>query len=591
MDDKDLEKNNDWEFDGKAPTIENEIQLDDEYEVDIPENETEEAVQNDEPPKKDESKPAAKLKFLPIILAALVALGLIIWGAVSIFTPNANEKMTPGNTAMKIGDTKISVGMYNYYYTGTVSQYLQDAQYGNNNIDPTVDFAKQFTTDEDGNEISWLDVFKRDTIKKLQYNVAYYEEAVKNGVTLTEQQKAQIDEYIKGVEETAANEDMSVNAFLQENYGEYCGLATFRKVLEQSSIGRTYNLRVSADNKYDEAALEKHIEDNSKKYSVGVFAGLEIMGNGTDEKSISELEARVEKYKAQIKDVKSLKALIPEASAELIDTYINSYGYFKDEKEAIEGLEKSAEMKIPYTQLKEQFSDEIADWLMSDDGIGEIKSYVNKEYGFAYIFYKTGKPAYSDTEYFSVRHILVFPKSADEAESEEDVNPAEKTYTEEEWNEALEKANAILEEYKAGEQTELAFAFLAEEKSEDVQSTTKGNYGLFGGAMEGVGLGQMVPEFEKWATDKSHKYGDVGIVKTQFGYHIMFYIFDGPEYRFNALYDMKAEKIAEIEKKFAEEYTVDEKMAMKKVKVAEPSLPETTEASSQNTTENGNNGD
>lgn len=579
------EENKEWKFDGEAPTLDSELELDDEHKVDIPEETATVIAEigNSHGVKKGVNKKALKYSLISIAAVALVAVitAVCVW---AFAFPNSDERMTPANTAMTIGKTKVSIGMYNFYYAGTVNNYLENAQYGNNNIDPTVDFAEQFTTDKDGNEISWLEVFKKDTIAQIQYNVAYYEKAVEEGITLTEQQKAQIDDYVKGIEQAASNENMSVNAFIEENYGEYCGLATFKKILEQSTLGNTYKLRVYADNKYDEAELKKYVDDNVKQYSLGVFAGLEIMGGGTDEKSIAELKARTENYKNQVKDVKSLKALIPDACAELIDAYINSYGYFESVKDAVEGLQNTAEMKMPYPQLKEQFGDEIADWLVSDDGIGETRTFVNEKYGMAYVFYKTGKPAFSDTEYFSVRHLLVLPKSADEAESDAEAaeDPTEKTYTEEEWNTALEKANEILEEYKSGEQTELAFALLAEQKSDDVESTTSGTRGLFGGAMEGVGLGTMVPEFEKWATDKSHKYGDVEIIKSQFGYHIMYYIYSGPEYLFTALYDMKAEKIAKIETEFVQNYAVEEKGAMKKVKIAEPIVPEATENNTGN---------
>ena len=52
--------------------------------------------------------------------------------------------------------------------------------------------------------------------------------------------------------------------------------------------------------------------------------------------------------------------------------------------------------------------------------------------------------------------------------------------------------------------------------------------GLFGsadgGIYEDVTEGYMVAEFENWALAEGRKAGDVGIVETQFGYHIMYFI-------------------------------------------------------------------
>ena len=44
-----------------------------------------------------------------------------------------------------------------------------------------------------------------------------------------------------------------------------------------------------------------------------------------------------------------------------------------------------------------------------------------------------------------------------------------------------------------------------------------------GGLYENVKTGKMVEEFDAWCFDDSRKYGDTGIVKTTYGYHVMFF--------------------------------------------------------------------
>lgn len=39
-----------------------------------------------------------------------------------------------------------------------------------------------------------------------------------------------------------------------------------------------------------------------------------------------------------------------------------------------------------------------------------------------------------------------------------------------------------------------------------------------------VSVGQMVPEFEQWCYDPTRKIGDKGIVQTDFGFHVMFFV-------------------------------------------------------------------
>ena len=100
-----------------------------------------------------------------------------------------------------------------------------------------------------------------------------------------------------------------------------------------------------------------------------------------------------------------------------------------------------------------------------------------------------------------VRHILITP--------EED--------TDEGWANAYTKAEDLLEQWIQGGQTEDSFAELANENSADSDGTD-------GGLYEDVYVGQMVEEFEAWCFDDSRTTGDYGIVKTQYGYHIMYFV-------------------------------------------------------------------
>lgn len=108
-----------------------------------------------------------------------------------------------------------------------------------------------------------------------------------------------------------------------------------------------------------------------------------------------------------------------------------------------------------------------------------------------------------------VRHILLQPEG-------------EGTYTDEQWEACRVKAQALLDQWKAGEATEDSFAKLAEEHSTDPGSKTKG------GLYTDVYKGQMVPEFENWVFDETRAYGDTGLVKTSYGYHIMYFVADHP---------------------------------------------------------------
>ena len=91
------------------------------------------------------------------------------------------------------------------------------------------------------------------------------------------------------------------------------------------------------------------------------------------------------------------------------------------------------------------------------------------------------------------------------------------TYTDEAWAEAEKKANDLLTEWQNGEHTEDSFAFMAAENSQDPGSVENG------GLYEDIYPGKMVDEFDAWCFDPARQPGDTGIVKTSYGYHIMYF--------------------------------------------------------------------
>ena len=109
-----------------------------------------------------------------------------------------------------------------------------------------------------------------------------------------------------------------------------------------------------------------------------------------------------------------------------------------------------------------------------------------------------------------VRHILVYPEGAETAASTEELS-------EEAWAAGEAAAQDILNQWLEGDATAESFAALANEFSQDPGSNTNG------GLYEGVTEGQMVAAFNDWCFDAERKEGDTGIVRTEYGYHVMYF--------------------------------------------------------------------
>lgn len=109
----------------------------------------------------------------------------------------------------------------------------------------------------------------------------------------------------------------------------------------------------------------------------------------------------------------------------------------------------------------------------------------------------------------SVRHILIQPEGEADAETGE--------FSEAQWLVAEAEAQRIYDLWLTNP-TEDYFAELANEYSTDGGSNTTG------GIYEDFEPGQMVAEFNDWSFDQSRQTGDHTIVKTTYGYHIMYFV-------------------------------------------------------------------
>ncbi|MBQ9517516.1 MAG: peptidylprolyl isomerase [Eubacterium sp.] len=605
------EENDNWEFEATAHTLENTVVENDEFEIILPDSASEEktvtAADEDEKEEKEDSKkesskyetrerPVAKddkeddskakaekqsskgkSNMPKIICGVLVSLIVIV--VLSVFgwryytLPNTDEKMNYGNVALVVGEEEVSIGMYNYYYNSIYQNYAQYAQQGYYQLDTTKDFTKQKTTNAKGKEVTWAQLFKDDTVDRLQYILALYHAGVENGVELTSDQKKSIKENIKELKSSASDSDMSVDEYISEQYGEYCGLATIEKMLTQAYIANNYYRQFLIENKPTEKEVNAYFKKNKDDYTQVKVGYIPIPYNADDGTARAEAEKNAKNYAKKVKNIDDLKLLVPKACKELIDQYVAA-GQYEDADacaEAIAGM-----LEIDIVQSDTSFPSEAKEWLFSSKTkVNQTTTFTDADNAVVYILLKMSEPSLKDDETYSVRHILIKPESDEKSDESSKSTPK---YTKEQWAAAKKKADKILKEYKKGDKKELNFAFLAEKYSDDTESTSKGSSGMYGGLYEGVTLGQMVQSFEKWATDKSRKYGDTGIVKSDFGYHIMYFVEDVPYY-----YHECAEAVINDKgDDFVKEAVVKEHASvMKKTTVAKPEKAEETDDSAQ----------
>ena len=130
-----------------------------------------------------------------------------------------------------------------------------------------------------------------------------------------------------------------------------------------------------------------------------------------------------------------------------------------------------------------------------------------------------------DNKSVDVRHVLIMPEGATSE------NIRTETFDEAAWEASRQKAEALLEQWEKGDKSEDTFAAMAMEHSQDGSASS-------GGLYTGVTEGQMVQAFNDWCFDDIRQPGDYGLVKTEFGYHLMFFVDSTPIYKESAKSDL-----------------------------------------------------
>lgn len=585
------ETSDNWEFDAKAPTLdENLVMENQDYSISfdkVSEPKPTQALDNPNDNKIVINK--EPLKFIPLAIFLAAVIAVVATLGVRYYTvPNGKEGkyMNPASVVATVDGQKISIGMYDYYYASIVSYYEQYASYGYYSLDTTKDYSKQYTTDDDGNKISWQKFFETEALKEVEQITTYYSKALEDGVTLTSAQKKTIDKQISTLKDSASQNDVSLDQYIKANFGTYCSEDTIRIMLEQYYLSANYKGKFKCETKVTDNDVDKYYNDHKNDYKKIEFYYIASPYDATDDNSKNESIKTAEKIMAKMKDKKSVIALVPEVYSSYIDSQVKS-SMEKDstltEKKAREEAIKSYESNVVTTVSGSDspFDDKMNTWLFSDDTkVGSKKYYIDEDAKYIYIVLKTSKASVEENETYTVRHILVAPESGSNSSS----STSEKAeYTDEQWAAAKKKADSILAKFNKTDKSEYEFAKLAEQYSTDSASTSSGSNDSFGGLYESVTLGQMVPDFEKWSIDDSRKYGDTGIVKSDYGYHIMFFINDCPEYQSKIIAQIKSDRLSNmIDKAEIKVHENAIKKAVDKEKAAKEVAAESATASPSN---------
>ena len=379
-----------------------------------------------------------------------------------------------------MGDYELTNGLLQVYYWTQVYDLIEYymEQYGEYalyyvGIDLEKPLNEQIYNNETG--MTWEQYFLEDAVYAWHRYQALADEAKKNGYQLPGEYQEAFSGMRESMEKTAKEEGYdSVDAMLQEELGSTVTFDDYYQYMEVYWTANLYFSEVEAKLVFTQAELEAFYEEH--KEVLEEYGVTKDSGNLVDFRNI--LVKPVATKDADGKTIYTDEAweTCRQKAQNILDTWLKG--------------DKTEDTFASLAKVKSE------DRETSENG--GLCQYVAK----------------NNWATVDVRHILIMPEGGTKNESGTSI-----TYSEEEWEACRVSAQAILDQYLAGEKTAEAFGELANKHSDDNNGKVTN-----GGLYTDVATGEMVKEFDAWIFDSVRKSGDTGLVKTQFGYHVMYFV-------------------------------------------------------------------
>lgn len=451
------------------------------------------------------------------------------------------------NVAAVGSEQKVTMAEYQYYYMQSYNQLYEQAQYYQYYYSSDIGFdvslapdaQTQTTQDADGNEVTWVEYLHEETLQTIQLYKAYYTEALARGITLTEAEEKNIDDQIEELRQQAKESGQSdtdsigysLNAYLRRAYGNGINERFIRKQMKIQILAQKYvhdrTLEISEG--YTQEEIDKEYKSNTANYDFVTYRVYKFIPEALtaeDDETDDALKARQAKENAATK----------KEAENFLKAATNEKNFIAQANALNKGTKDyNVDSETKFIQLKEAVksatTEDVANWLFnSSTKNGSVKLFTNSEADSGndeyYVVLAVKGPHQEQT--VTARHILFLTQDSSTGEDLSDSEKAEKK----------KQAEDVLDKFNKGDKTEESFAALANEYSEDTGSVSvvdvigSGAYSsTTGGKYYNIYPNQMVTNFDNWVFDADRKTGDVDLIETDYGYHVMYFVQkDGKNY-------------------------------------------------------------
>ena len=350
---------------------------------------------------------------------------------------------------------------------------------------------------EDGQ--SWYDYMVDRALEQLSGVQALNDAAEAEGFTWTDDLQTQLDETMDSLSTTASSYGYTEQQYLGLIYGSTMTRSIYEEQTRRSLLATAYLQNYEDGLSYTTDELEAAYAEDPTAYDLVDCSYVRVSGAAPDTDE----------------DGNAIE-VTDEMTAEYMATAETTANAIYDAYQAGTSLEDAAaeyESTATYAS-SDSFtysSSVLADWLYDDARqAGDTAVLESGTTYYVAVFHDRFREEYNSID---VRHILIQPATGTIASGEEGYEEEQEQLN----ADAKATAEELLQEWQNGDATEESFAALAMEHSTD---GSKYDGGLYTKVIQG----DMVDTFNDWCFDPARQPGDTGIVETQYGYHVMYFV-------------------------------------------------------------------
>ena len=465
--------------------------------------------------KKIAAKKKLRSKIYKIVGAAAAAVAVVAIVGIVIYNTIASTGYFLRNTvAMKTDNYQVDNAMMTYYVKNQYYSFVN--QYGDYLSMYGLDTSKSLKSQEYGDG-TWFDYFLGLAEDQAKETLLCAEKAKADGYELSDEDKQTIDDAIASFETEAETYGITMESYYNQVFGTGIKEDDVRRAMELTQLASNYYDDYIASLTYTDEDLQNYFNKNESDFVKADYIKYTVPGETDEDKKANANELMNAATTDELITILE-KKYTDEQKQAAIEENINE-GMTEEEaqnltEEDLTTIAESVQSSIDaleYTSYKpeEASEDTGLTWVFEEGrAVGDKhleETDATDDTAYSCTLYVVKKPAYFDNyNVKKVRHIMF----------------TETTYGTSE--DAKAKAEEVLELYKA-DATENKFIELAKEYSED--SSTAENGGLYEQVSKDTS--NWPENFSNWCYADGRAAGDVEMIETDSGWHIMYYVGEG----------------------------------------------------------------